>query len=433
MAKSILLSGRKKKKPARRVSTKLTEPDISKANELNGQQFSRLRDQCYEYYRWEAKSADCKRYVIDYCKSKDEWKDKTKAIQKNPDWRFGSTLGASCRLLSKGFPDTHKAYSEYWESLPGTMGKVKPVSDFVNKQLNELFELGNKVIEEVKEKEKELKKKKIVVGKPTIQERIQAQTFHMRGGLEDWLDGWQSNSKKFDPKGFRISKHLNDMKCTQAHARKMKELYQPEIDEIMEVLNPPTKSQLEKMDEHQRDWAEQLIEGYNLSNKDDIKKYYEALTNIMGALDVIIDTAKANRKPRKRRRDKEKMVSKLKFRVNDEKFQLASINPQEIIGASELWVFNIKTRKLGRYVVKTIDPLLQRREGSGLSVKGTTIQSYNEDESIQKTLRKPEEKLKEFKEAGKIKVKKFLDEINAVDIKLNGRINPETILLKTVD
>ena len=66
MAKSILLSGRKKKKPIRRVSTKLSEPDISKANELDGQQFSRLRDQCYEYYRWEAKSADCKRYVIDY-------------------------------------------------------------------------------------------------------------------------------------------------------------------------------------------------------------------------------------------------------------------------------------------------------------------------------------------------------------------------------
>ena len=44
------------------------------------------------------------------------------------------------------------------------------------------------MIEEVKEKEKELKKKKIVVGKPTIQERIQAQNFHMRGGLEDWLE-----------------------------------------------------------------------------------------------------------------------------------------------------------------------------------------------------------------------------------------------------
>ena len=112
---------------------------------------------------------------------------------------------------------------------------------------------------------------------------------------------------------------------------------------------------------------------------------------------------------------------------------MASINPQEIIGASELWVFNIKTRKLGRYVAKTIDPLHQRREGSGLNVKGTTIQSFNEDESIQKTLRKPDEKLKEFKEAGKIKIKKFLEDINAVDIKLNGRINPDTILLKTID
>ena len=63
----------------------------------------------------------------------------------------------------------------------------------------------------------------------------------------------------------------------------------------------------------------------------------------------------------------------------------------------------------------------------------TTVIGFSEDESIQKTLRKPEEKLKEFKDAGKIKIKKFLDEINAVDIKLNGRINPDTILLKTLD
>ena len=167
--------------------------------------------------------------------------------------------------------------------------------------------------------------------------------------------------------------------------------------------------------------------------RENVKKYLEALMLFMGALDIIIDTAKANRKPRKRIRSKEKMVAKLKFRVNDEKFQLASINPQEIIGAEELWVFNTKTRKLGRYIASSKDPLHQRREGTGLSVKGTTVIGFSEDESIQKTLRKPEEKLKEFKDAGKIKIKKFLDEINAVDIKLNGRINPDTILLKTLD
>ena len=198
-------------------------------------------------------------------------------------------------------------------------------------------------------------------------------------------------------------------------------------------MNPPSKASREKMSERDRDYAEQLIEAYADFEKKDVKKYLEALMLFMGALDIIIDTAKANRKPRKRIRSKEKMVAKLKFRVNDEKFQLASINPQEIIGAEELWVFNTKTRKLGRYIASSKDPLHQRREGTGLSVKGTTVIGFSEDESIQKTLRKPEEKLKEFKDAGKIKIKKFLDEINAVDIKLNGRINPDTILLKTLD
>jgi hypothetical protein len=65
-----------------------------------------------------------------------------------------------------------------------------------------------------------------------------------------------------------------------------------------------------------------------------------------------------------------------------------------------------------------------------LSVKGTSIINFNENLSICKTLRKPEEKLKEFKAAGKVQLRKFLDDINATDTKMNGRLNEETILLK---
>jgi hypothetical protein len=49
---------------------------------------------------------------------------------------------------------------------------------------------------------------------------------------------------------------------------------------------------------------------------------------------------------------------------------------------------------------------------------------------VQKTILKPVDKLKEFKAAGKIALRKFMDEINATDTKMNGRINEETILLK---
>jgi hypothetical protein len=100
---------------------------------------------------------------------------------------------------------------------------------------------------------------------------------------------------------------------------------------------------------------------------------------------------------------------------------LVSINPADIIGSKELWVYNVKSRKLGRYVAE---------EYKDLSVKGTSITGYNENLSVQKTLRKPEDQLKEFKAAGKVALRKFLDDIKAVDIKLNGRISEDIILLK---
>jgi GT2 family glycosyltransferase len=59
------------------------------------------------------------------------------------------------------------------------------------------------------------------------------------------------------------------------------------------------------------------------------------------------------------------------------------------------------------------------------------FRSFDEVKSVQKTLRKPEEQLKEFKAAGKVQLRKFLDEINATEARMNGRINEEIILLNT--
>jgi hypothetical protein len=132
--------------------------------------------------------------------------------------------------------------------------------------------------------------------------------------------------------------------------------------------------------------------------------------------------AKVNRKPRaKKVVPADKIVAKLKYAKTNEQLKLVSINPTEIIGAKELWVYNIKSRKVGKYVAN---------EYLELGVKGTSITGFNSNLSVQKTLRKPEEQLKEFKAAGKVQLRKFLDDIKAVDIKLNGRINEDIILLR---
>ena len=137
---------------------------------------------------------------------------------------------------------------------------------------------------------------------------------------------------------------------------------------------------------------------------------------------MLAQEAKVNRAPRKTKaKPVEKIISKMKFLKQDDKLKLVSINPADVLGAKELWVFNIKTRKIGKYVAA---------EFQELGVKGTSITGFNESVSVQKTLRKPEEQLKEFKAAGKVQLRKFLEDIKAVDIKLNGRINEDTILLK---
>ena len=333
-------------------------------------------------------------------------------INKLPDWKIGGKSHWACTAYCL-------------EALPHIVPESYATS--IRKWILELSEEGAVIAEQKKEEAKG--KKNVYV--PTIQERIRDQAYLQAEALEEWLDGFITDKKNFDPKGFNFKKHFQKTNVTQAHARKLKTFYENELDDFKELERYPTAGQLKKMDEVQADHWLQLKEGYAHLKKADIKAFTTAIEELMTALDFVIDSAKATRKPRKPKvKSSAKLVEKLKFCKTDDKFKLASVSAEQIVGANELWVFNVKTRKLGKYVAKNIDPKGMGREGSGLSVKGTTITQFDEALSIQKTLRKPQDQLKEFKGAGKVKLRKFLDEINTTDTKLNGRCNPDTILLK---
>jgi len=284
-----------------------------------------------------------------------------------------------------------------------------------------LAEEGAAVVEEKKAEEKTKKN----VYTPSIQERIRDQALAACEDIEEWLDGFITDKKKFDPKGFDFVSHFAKFKITQAHARKIKGLYVGELEEARLIQKLPTPGEIKRCkDEHEADMLQQLREGYAHLTKADTKAYLEALETLHGACDVVIDAAKATRKPRaKKAPSKEKLIAKLKYLERDDKLQLVSVNPLEIIDAKEVWVYNVKTRKLGKYVAD---------EHATIQVKGAGLQFYDEKNSIQKTLRKPDETLKEFKKAGKVALRKFMDNIKTTDIKLNGRLNSDTIILKCI-
>jgi hypothetical protein len=191
---------------------------------------------------------------------------------------------------------------------------------------------------------------------------------------------------------------------------------------LARILAPFERSRAE-FNEAKNTKDEDLKDAYAYLKTADYKRYEAFYTALFDGFAQYGQVKKATKKASVRKPPaKEKLVAKLKYLKNDSVTKAVSINPVDIIGSQVLWVYNVKTRKLGKYVAEDM--------GGVLGVKGTTITGYNENKSVSKTLRKPEAQIKEFLAAGKIDLRKFLENIKATEVKLNGRINQDTILLK---
>jgi hypothetical protein len=356
-------------------------------------------------------------------------KDEIKKVKTVNDYTISGTAAITCRMLNKGMPDIYKPAADYWDSLPGTSGELKPVTEFIRSRI--AVALGEAQDEEKIEKQKEEQEKKENVGKvkyvPSIQERLRQAANLMSEFIEEAHDDF-IEGKISDFKAIKPATKLRRLDCKQPHARMIKSFYEPLIKEYEEILNPPSTK---NMTEQEKDYATQLKEGYSIFSKSEIKKMYQFYLAVQGACDAIIAESKANRKPRKvHAKSPEKVVEKLKYKISDDKYAISSVQPHKFIGANCLVVFNSKTRKLGIYYTSVEDPLGTGRDGSGLHLKGQTLQRFNDKTSVSYTLRKPLEQLKEVKDLNtRKKFENWMEKITTTPIKMNGRLNPETLLI----
>ena len=277
---------------------------------------------------------------------------------------------------------------------------------------------------------------KTEIKKPTIQERIASRVNEILDPVEVWLDRYNNNPDRFNPETLKLVPLFKKEKVGGVHARKIQERFEEPYKEFKELLDLRKKNLKFKELDDEEDFDSddrQLLEAYEDVSDETIKKGIQAYDNIFEACDYMISIANANRKPRKKKeKSPEQLVAKMQYKKEDTKLELKSIDPAEIIYAEELWVYNTKTRKLGHYVARTLDPRGLNRPGTGLMVKGTSIKGFNEEASVQKTLRKPEKQLEEFTNSGPKKVLEFYDAIKTMGIKLNGRVNTEVLLLRAV-
>lgn len=244
------------------------------------------------------------------------------------------------------------------------------------------------------------------VYKPNIQDRLRELMHECAGEIDGAIDDFVlADCKEDNIRAFSILKQHN---IPQVQAGKMLNLYKPTLDELNEALEGKDV---------------QLKEGYSNFTKVQLKALIKAYTLILKDIESYINTKKVTRKPRLAKpKSAEKIASKVKFKKEDTTLKVVSAQPTQIIGANEVWVFNTKTRKLGVYVADS--------HSGPLGVKGTSITGFDAAASIQKTMRKPADQVKEFMGMTKAGARKWLKGVRSVDTKLNGRLNEDILILR---
>lgn len=377
-------------------AVKDTSPTWEGCETWTADEFHRHFKRAMDYYRLESDIKTYKPVVVKWMETIGCSKADIVAFKKIKDSRINTTMGAVAACLNRGMTPQRDDFNSGRDTAAWLRAEIVKV----------LAEGKDDVDPEVAAAEKEAAKAEVYT--PSIQERVRDAAYAMTEELEDAYHAFQTDPENFDPKAFKVLGLLRGKGVKAAHARIIKDFYARDLAELLELASGNAD--------------EQLREGYSHRSRKQIKNLITFLQEIESACKMLMEEAKVNKKPRaKKAVPAEKIVGKLKYLKQNEPLKLVSINPADILGAKELWVFNTKTRKLGRYIAK---------EYSELGVKGTSIVNFDENTSVQKTIRKPEEKLKEFKAAGKVALRKFLEDINATDTKMNGRINEDTILLK---
>jgi hypothetical protein len=171
--------------------------------------------------------------------------------------------------------------------------------------------------------------------------------------------------------------------------------------------------------------CDQAVEGYSHIKRSVMRRRIKHVELMLADCDKLKAASAATRKVRKPRvKSADKQVVNMKYKKEDNDYKLVSINPISIVGSYRLYVFNAKTREITEYVSGKVD---------GFSVKGTTLQGFDPDNSRKIRLRKPEDFIKIAQSKTPRQINTAWSKLTTKESKPNGRINTDCILLRILD
>lgn len=200
---------------------------------------------------------------------------------------------------------------------------------------------------------------------------------------------------------------LSRVQATRAEAAAVASFYQAHADEVTTAFKGKDKD---------------LKEAYSNYPKKRLNSCMEQLTSIVADATRYSLNKKATvvRKPRKKKeKSAAEQVKRVTYMKEDKALQIVSVDPATIIGSKTLWLYNVKYKSLRRLVAGP----------EGFSVRGSTIFGFT-DESEQRSLRKPADVIKSVLSGTPHSLKLVMGKLTTKPSTPNGRVNPDTIILR---
>lgn len=372
MAKKSITQKIKKKPISNRRNASLDSKymgDEPILEELTGRRDPRLTE-VLNWYNYMYDASKAKQWLLQYLKIEGR-ADLSKIVRDIPDKLVSTTPGWIAKM-----------------ALNGTKLAAEN-KEWIVTRIEEMGAARIRLDEETEEQPQVPKAKPIV----DIQARTKARNNQLLSDAE---------GKVIDERG-SMYEFLQKYTATPAAARFMLAYYQPIYDEVMSD-------------------DEQVKEAFGKKLKDE-RAFMQA---VIDDLNRYIGNKKVTkvRKPKTiREKPLAKQVEKLKFQKEFAPLKIVSVNPVEIVGCQQLWTYNTKYKRLTRY--DAVGP-------TGIQVKGTTLIGYDVDKSSTKSLRKPDITIQQLLGAGRVALRKIMDDLKTVESKPNGRINTDTILLRII-
>jgi len=304
--------------------------------------------------------------------------------------------------LMRGIPDSQIRLTPAWVCRMTLMGLQ--LNEHEQCIIDEQIATMLKIKQEVK---KVIDEAEVAVAKLTIQDHLREKVSECAGELEGMFDDFIRSGAKMSADWKPIAQ-IRGMNISPNMVSTIADVWKLKLAEFEEVLEGTDAD---------------LAEGYSHLNKNQIKQCIKFIEQVIADCGNYVQIKKVERKPRaKKAVSPEKLSAKFKYMKEFPELKLSSIAPAQLVGASEAWLYDTKKRKL-------IHVMADTHIGT-FSVKGSAIVGFDTVQTVQKTLRKPVEQLKELMSGGKPAARKVFKDIKATETKFTGRGNENIIILK---